>query len=186
MRMAILARALGAIVLTAMFVQLRKTLADGNSLVNFFSFFTIESNLFAAFVLLFQPKNTPMRGAATLYMTVVGLVYVTLLAGGDHLLIPWVNVVFHYAAPAAILLLWLIVPRPLAADTRALVPAWLAFPICFAAYSLIRGAYTGWYPYAFLDSRIVGVNGVIAAIAGIAIGTALVALGLIAYAKRRG
>ena len=60
------------------------------SLVNFFSFFTIESNLLAIVVLLIGGAGDPqserwayVRGAATLYMVITGIVYAALLANEE-------------------------------------------------------------------------------------------------------
>lgn len=106
---------------------------------NFFSFFTIQSNILAALVLLIAAwgamKNkwstnfTLMRGAATLYMATTGIVYILLLAGHEATLqttIPWVNIVLHYIMPVAVLLDWFIDRPPLAIPfQRALL--WLLF-----------------------------------------------------------
>jgi hypothetical protein len=40
--------------------------------------------------------------------------------------------------------------------TTAVLPYWLAFPVVFAVYSLIRGPIVQWYPYPFLDPRAHG------------------------------
>jgi carbon starvation protein CstA len=60
------------------------------SLANFFSFFTIESNLLAIVVLLIGGVLDPrgarwawLRGAATLYMVITGIVYAALLANAE-------------------------------------------------------------------------------------------------------
>jgi hypothetical protein len=36
------------------------------------------------------------------------------------------------------------------------IPIWLVYPFAFLFYSLIRGAFTGWYPYPFLDVTVIG------------------------------
>lgn len=123
---------------------------------NFFSFFTIESNIFGAIVLLLSAfassrKLDYFRGAATLYMTITGVIYVVLLSGADvQTPIPWVNAVLHYIFPVAMLLDWMI-DRPGKRIARKSSLIWLAFPLVYAAYSLIRGHFTGWYPYPFLN-----------------------------------
>jgi hypothetical protein len=177
------ARSLGALILIA--VQLHSVITTGGSLVNFFSYFTIESNLFAAGVVLFAPRAAVFRAAATLYMTIVGIVFALVLAGDDSLLAPWINLVFHYVAPSALVLWWLLDPPHLRSSYATLVTSWLAFPVAFALYSLVRGAMTGWYPYPFLDPVTAGAGGVAAAIAAIGIGSAVLACAIIAYARRR-
>jgi hypothetical protein len=128
------------------------------SLADYFSYFTVQSNLFAAAVLLVGAARVPssrrwawVRGASTVYLVVTGLVYAFLLAPGPLSLDgPWNDTVVHRVVPLAMLLDWLLLPprRPVPWP-RALW--WLACPIAFLAYSLVRGEVTGFYPYDFLD-----------------------------------
>lgn len=37
---------------------------------------------------------------------------------------------------------------------------WLAFPLVYLVYSLIRGVFTHWYPYPFFDPSQVGYQGI--------------------------
>ena len=131
---------------------------------NFFSFFTIESNLIGAFGLLVTgiaalrsadiDRFALLRGAATLYMTTTGVIYFLLLRGLEASLqtpVPWINVVLHYVMPLALLADWLIAP-PKRRITFAQALVWLLFPLAYVVYSLIRGAVVGWYPYPFLNA----------------------------------
>jgi len=161
------------LVLAAIFVQLSRSSGRGFSTVNFFSFFTIESNLFAALVLLWQGTGIPphfsqtttdfIRGAAVLYMTITGVVYGLLLAGYQQELqttLPWVDTVLHRVFPLVLVADWLIEPPR---ERIALRPAmlWLAYPLLFVVYSLIRGPIVHWYPYPFLDPHRAGGYGVV-------------------------
>jgi CDP-diglyceride synthetase len=91
--------------------------------VNFFSYFTNLSNIFAGFVLVAsamylagsrKPSATDdlVRGAVTMYMVITGVVYSLLLSGYElgHLL-PWVNIVLHYIMPIVVLADWLCQPQ---------------------------------------------------------------------------
>lgn len=174
--------------LVAMGVQLHQSVLNGGSIVNFFSFFTIESNLIAAFVFvlsgvaLLQDKQDDklalLRGATALYMTTTGIVYVLLLSGLEASLqtaVPWINAVVHYIMPAVVFLDWFIcLPQQRVRFVRALW--WLVFPVCYVIYSLIRGPLAHWYPYPFLDPRAHGY----AMVAGMSIGIAGAAIGLTA------
>jgi hypothetical protein len=64
--------------------------------------------------------------------------------------VAWVDSVLHRVMPIAVMGDWLVDP-PRAAITfrRALV--WLGFPLAWTAFTLIRGAIDGHYPYPFLD-----------------------------------
>jgi hypothetical protein len=134
---------------------------------NFLSFFTIQSNLFAAVVLLlgaFGRASDGVRGAAVLYLTITFVVYGVLLAGYQKELqttIPWVDTVLHRVVPLVVMFDWLIVPpREPIPLPRALI--WLAYPLLYAVYSLIRGPIVGWYPYPFFNPAQPGGYGVVA------------------------
>jgi hypothetical protein len=181
--------------LTAIGVQFRSSvLLGGFSAVSFFSFFTIQANLLAAAVwaaraLRPAARLARWRGAATLYLAATGLVYGVLLAGYQAELqttIPWVDLVLHRVLPLAIVLDWLLQPPRPAPAWRDALP-WLIHPALYLVYSLLRGAAVGWYPYPFLDPAQAGGYAAVAAYAaGIAMAIALLALLLVALARRSG
>ena len=157
---------------------------------NFFSFFTIQSNLFAATMLLvsawalYKRKAWDLRlwrGAATLYMATTGIVFAVLLAGLDVELtaVPWDNIVLHYIMPVVLVADWLLdPPRPRLALHLAIL--WLLFPIAYVTYSLIRGELVGWYPYPFLNPAMNnGYTGVALTAVGIALTVVALAWALI-------
>lgn len=131
--------------------------------VHFFSFFTIESNIFAALVfivagvLIWQDKRPAwldmVRGAAVVYMVTTGLVYMALLSGLEDTLqttTPWVNVVVHQLFPVVVALDWFIDrSRRYISLRNALL--WLLFPLTYAIYTLLRGPIVEWYPYPFIN-----------------------------------
>lgn len=153
----------GLVALTVQFFYL----AELNALlpVNYFSYFTNLSNIFAAVVLVIsalyliktrKPSQFDdiIRGAATLYMAVTGVIYLTLLSSEDlGLLLPWVNIVLHYVLPIYVVADWLYQPQR-SKLTLGQLPYWLLFPAGFLVYTLIRGADVGWYPYPFLNPDI--------------------------------
>jgi hypothetical protein len=130
--------------------------------LNFFTFFTILSNLLAMSVLLEggrrqlagdPPVPDLWRGAAVVYMAVTYLVFAVLLRDAQEQLqthVGWVDSVLHRVAPIAIMADWLIEPphRPIT-FRRGLV--WLGFPVVWTAFTMVRGAIDGRYPYPFLD-----------------------------------
>ncbi len=137
--------------------------------VNFFSFFTIQSNIFAVVVFVLaalrpdpdeeaSPTWDLVRGAAVAYMTTTFVVYGLLLTGYNDALqtsVPWVNNVLHRIFPLVLLIDWVLrPPRHLLTFRRALI--WMVFPLAYLAYSLLRGPLVGWYPYPFLDPRNAG------------------------------
>jgi hypothetical protein len=152
-------------------------------LANFFSYFTIESNILAvvAFAwggcaLLARRTAVPevLRGAVVVYLAITGAVYALLLAGlpGQHI-DPWVNTVVHQVMPAVVVLDWLIAPPRTALPLRR-AWSWLVFPVLYLAYTLLRGPFAHWYPYPFLDPRPHGYGHVVIGAVGIAVGFVLV------------
>lgn len=134
---------------------------NGNSPSNFFSYFTILTNLFVAIVLVVSaidlirrkpPTETGdiLRGSATVSIAIVGIVFGLLLSHMDSGMIPWTNFVAHYLMPIVMVLDWLIQP-PRATLSPRHIGYWIIYPIAYLLYSLIRGAFTNWYPYWFID-----------------------------------
>lgn len=132
------------------------------NLINFFSFFTIESNVLVVVTLLLSAfalamgkrhKFDALRSATTVYILIVGIGFSFLLSGLENVAltaVPWDNIVLHYIMPAALLVDFLIDrPKRTMSFTKSLL--WLSFPIVYAVYSLTRGAISGWYPYPFLN-----------------------------------
>jgi hypothetical protein len=161
----------GLLTLTAMSVQISRLVERGAfRAVNFFSYFTNLSNLFAAVVFITgatyllthrkqSVRDDVIRGAAALYLAAVGIVYVTLLSAEDlGLLIPWVNVVLHYLMPLVVVFDWLCQPPQTRLVFRQTL-SWLVFPFLYLVYVLIRGSIVGWYPYPFLDPAQAGGYG---------------------------
>ncbi len=161
---------------------------------NFFSFFTIESNIFAAGVLLYMTlgaRKWPyahigfVRGAATLYMVITGIVFSVLLAGLDPgvlTAVPWDNTVLHYIMPIVMLVDWLLdPPRQYFGPKHVLLL--LVYPMVYVAYSLVRGGLVGWYPYPFLNVEQSGWENVGATVVGISALSITLATALIAYSR---
>lgn len=127
---------------------------------NFFSFFTIISNVFAGAYLIYfglsndrSRRSHVIRGAATLYMLMTGVIFAVLLAGLENVrltAVPWDNVVLHYIMPIVMVVDWLVAPPKNSFTTKAML-VWVAFPFLYVAYTLFRGSIVGWYPYPFLN-----------------------------------
>ena len=140
---------------------------------NFFSYFTIQSNIFAFIILIISAlaiannkrstRFNLLRGAATLYMVITGIVFAVLLArveGATLTAVPWDNIVLHYIMPVVLLVDWLIdKPNKAIAFKNSLV--WLIYPVTYVIYSLARGQIVNWYPYPFLDPNSNGYTGVL-------------------------
>ncbi len=126
----------------------------------FFAFFTIISNLFGATLFLvlalrWRAERTPtqdiLRGASVVYLTVTFIVVVLLLSGDDlQVAVQWVDFVVHKLFPVVVVIDWILDP-PITRLTMRHGLVWLAYPLVWLGFTLIRGAIDGWYPYPFLD-----------------------------------
>ena len=132
--------------------------------LNFLSYFTIQSNLIGAAVLLIgairRDIHTPtfdlVRGGAVVYLVTTGIVFSVLLSGTDvDTAIPWVNSVLHEVMPIVIVIDWLLDP-PSRTLTYRQAALWLLYPLAWLAYTLVKGPIADWYPYPFLDPAIGG------------------------------
>lgn len=171
--------ALGLLGLAAVAARFGERLGEPDfSAANFFSYFTIESNLIAAVVLLVvglgaragRPASERLdlwRGAATLYIATTGVVYSALLAGDADNLLRWTNIVLHYVMPVAVVVDWAL-DRPAWRIPFRRALAWLIYPVLFVVYTLIRGEIAGWYPYPFVDVAERGYPAVAATVAVLA------------------
>jgi hypothetical protein len=98
-------------------------------------------------------------------------VYALLLSGDPAAVeatMPWVDTVLHRVMPVVMVADWLLFPPSTHIPVRA-AAWWLAYPLAWTAYTLVRGAITDWYPYPFLDPSVHGATGV----AGYAVGIAV-------------
>lgn len=188
--------AAGAAAITAIVSQLAHVVDDGNPVANFLSYFTIQSNAFAAGMLIVTGLFAlvrghdarglaHLRGAATLYLAITGIVYALLLRDVDvQTSEPWINTVLHYIMPVVMVIDWCTFPpRRVLPMRRAML--WLAYPAAYVAYSLVRGAAVDWYPYPFLDPREHGFAAVLAVSAAMLVAGAMIIAALTAIGNRR-
>ena len=185
---------LAALAWAALLLQLALTLrlaqANGNGLAQglwmFLAYFTVLTNLFVALTATRAVRdaeagrNFAWRGGAVTAIVVVGLGYHVLLRniwnpqGAQWL----ADVLLHYAVPLAALLWWLLLPPTRRIPGNAPLH-WLAWPLAYALYALLRGALTGFYPYYFIDVGALGWPRVLLHLAGL-----LLAFVLASYAMR--
>lgn len=180
-------------------------------MVNFFSFFTIQSNLLGAvalgigaIVLLGSRRRVAdprwfavLRACATTYLVTTGVVYNLLLRGIDlpqGTTVAWSNEVLHVVAPVLLLVDWLCAPgrRRLGFGVVGVI---VIYPIVWAAYTMIRGPFvtdtvtgaTSWYPYPFLnpDTSDNGYLSVVFYILLIAVVIGAVGTGVVAISRGR-
>ncbi|MER7846460.1 Pr6Pr family membrane protein [Kitasatospora sp. NPDC096077] len=138
-------------------------------------YFTVQSNVivlgyFIGAVYWMLKRGTVdapaprLRGAATLYILITGLVSHILLqhgasplpglVSGPDRLANWSSFFLHYVTPVMVLIDWLVL-KPRNAAAWKDIPLWLTFPLGYAAIVLARNAlfadFPTPYPYFFFD-----------------------------------
>lgn len=131
----------------------------------YFSYFTVLSNMLITFVFLSLALRAPSKKSiiqklyapAVLYMVITGIVFWTILHGGaGHLQrVPWVNMVLHGVTPIVGFTAWILFP-PAIKLKYSDIWKWLVFPLVFVFYTLARGLFVNWYPYPILNPETAG------------------------------
>lgn len=178
----------------------------GVSTINFFSFFTVQSNIIGAValaigvVILMRSRRVEprwfsvLRVCATSYLATTGVVYNLLLRGIDlpqGATLPWSNEVLHVIVPLIMVFDWLFAPgrHTLSWNVIGVV---VIYPIVWAVFTMVRGPFIfsdamqrmGWYPYPFLDPANGGYPSV--ALYALLIATVMAGAGAGAIAISRG
>lgn len=174
--------------------------------VEFWIYFTVQSNLFlTAFFATLLVRTlrggsgegaslAAVKGAMTLYILITGTVFNLLLANPaspfyqqqkeSHY--TWDSVLLHVVTPLMALLDWLVFgPRGALRPRHAAL--WLAYPLAYLVFALVRGAVVTSgtrYPYPFLDVAGSGYGQVSVNCLALASGFYLLGLGLVALDRR--
>lgn len=167
-------------------------------LINFLSFFTVQSNILVACVLtcaatrrkswlkaFFQRPGVSTAIAACI--TVVGVAYSLLLrdAWQPHGLQWLVSELMHDVLPVVYLgYWWFCVPKGQLKVRQVL--AWGVYPMAYFAYSMLRGRSIGVYQYPFINVDTLGMAQVLLNASAVLLGFVLVALLLVLLDHWRG
>ena len=159
---------LGAQVIALINGENYSVLGPAMSWWNFFSYFTILSNILVLGInadLALNPRGRAstlwqvLRLNAVVNISVTGLIAFTLLRRLPEVqalvgLGRLSDTLLHYVVPTLTVLGWLLFgPRP----RFTIRTVWLSliFPAAWLLYTLLRGAVVTWYPYPFVDLRII-------------------------------
>lgn len=147
-------------------------LPGAETTIRFFSYFTILTNILVAISFTVElmsafkrPERLRVQGsltAATVYITVVGLVYQVVLRGiwdpqGMQRL---VDELLHTIIPISVIVFWLRYERTSMLQYRR-IRIWLLYPFIYLLFILFRGTFSGFYPYPFIDVAVLGLPRVI-------------------------
>ncbi|SNT37130.1 Pr6Pr family membrane protein [Antarctobacter heliothermus] len=157
-------------------------------------FFTILTNAVVMVLMLLIASGRHVLArwikAIVIAIVIVGIIYHLLLA---HLvefvgLAFWADHGVHTVVPALSVLWWLVFAfkPPLRVSDLTI---WVAWPVLYCTYILIRAHFSGFYPYPFLNLPELGWSGLSVSIAGllasfVVVGLALTAIGRFASTSR--
>ena len=160
----------GWISLIVQFVLLieNRVTAVPEAILRYFTYFTILTNILAAATytaVWINPATGWMKrlimsswiSAVTVYMTVVGIIYNTILRNlrpiyGVELI---VDEFLHVILPLSILFFWILFVRRSELKWK-MAFTWLSYPIGYILLVMLVGALTGFYPYPFADAGKLG------------------------------
>ncbi len=138
------------------------------TIIRYFSFFTILTNLLVALCSTFifwGGKNgwsnffssQKTIAAITVYITVVGIIYNLVLRflwqpQGMQMI---VDELLHLVIPLLFILFWLCFVRKDELKWKHVFP-WLIYPMAYIIFILLRGFQSRYYPYPFIDVNQLG------------------------------
>ena len=157
-----------AVILQLYLIIVNRTVSIPETLLRFFTFFTILSNILVAVcftVLALKPRiegsdffsGAGVLSAVTVYITIVGTVYQFVLRQiwDPQGLQKIVDELLHTVIPAYFILFWFLFARKFTLQWNQILP-WLIFPLCYLIIILFRGALAGYYPYPFVNVTKLG------------------------------
>lgn len=170
-----------------------RTTSIGEATVRFFSYFTILTNTLVAVYFSWNitkqnktssmPNNSGTLTAVTVYITVVGLIYQVILR---HTWSPTglqkiTDELLHSVVPILVIVFWYFYENKTTLRLRQ-IPRWLIYPLIYLIYILIRGSFSHFYPYPFVNVDSIGLNKVLVnstmiTVLFIALSAAFVAIG---------
>ena len=145
----------------------------GETILRFFSYFTILTNSLVALYFIYKtcwPETVSgfifghrsFLTALTVYITVVGAVYQLALR---HIWNPagmqkWVDELLHTVIPLLVIFYWLSVLKKSSLQWKD-TPLFLVYPLVYLVFVLVRGAFSGFYPYYFINVTDLGLTRVL-------------------------
>lgn len=138
------------------------------TVLRYFSYFTILSNMMAALsytAVWLNPGSGKLKlltrssslTAVTAYIVMVGIIYNTILRSlaNLHGLELIVDSFLHSVLPASFLLFWVLFVSKDGLNWKNAF-LWLWYPVAYIIYIIILGALTNFYPYPFANVDVLG------------------------------
>lgn len=164
-------------------------------LIRYFSYFTLLTNLLVAVCctsILMAPNDTlsvffrrpQTLTAITVYILIVGIIYNLILRfiwkpEGLQLI---VDELLHSIIPLLFLIFWSLFVSKSQLNWIDVFP-WLIYPLIYVVFIFIRGSFSGFYPYPFINVGLIGFEKAMMNAVGIAFAFLLISLLFIFLAK---
>jgi hypothetical protein len=152
-----------AIIAQLYLIIINRVVSVPGTFLRFFSYFTIDTNILVALCFTFIFLRSKSRlgksfskpttiTALTVYITIVGIVYNTILrlTWNPQGLALVVDEILHTIVPVLFILFWVIF-TPTEGLKYKHAFSWLIYPLVYMLYTVIHGAITKFYPYMFVD-----------------------------------
>ncbi|WP_292008283.1 Pr6Pr family membrane protein [Chryseobacterium sp.] len=133
--------------------------------VRFFSFFTILTNIIVAvyftkqlFTSFSGSSNSNFLTAITVYILIVGIIYQVILRSSWNPtgLQRFVDELLHGVIPFLTLVYWYLYGKKSGLKYGNMIK-WAIYPLIYLFYILIRGGFSGFYPYPFVNVSEIGI-----------------------------
>ncbi|HUZ57775.1 MAG TPA: Pr6Pr family membrane protein [Hanamia sp.] len=175
-------------------IILNRVASVAETIIRYFSFFTILTNLLVALCFTFLLSKSKWKlgiffskpttqTAVTVYILIVGIVYNLILRflwqpKGLQLI---VDELLHTVIPVLCVFFWWRNVNPKILNWKDAFP-WLIYPLVYIFLILILGAISGFYPYPFIDVNTIGyarvlINSGILAICFLGVSFLFIAIG---------
>jgi len=137
--------------------------------IRFFSYFTILTNLIVAVYFTSQvsgnfskTKKSGILTAITIYILIVGIIYQIILRStwNPTGLQRIVDELLHTIIPLLVLFYWYKYENKSDLSYRQ-IPPWTIYPLIYLFYILIRGHFSEFYPYPFVNVIDLGYSDVL-------------------------
>jgi hypothetical protein len=157
-----------AVILQFYLILVNREASVPETIIRFFSFFTILTNILLTVCytsLLLSPLSAwgnffsrpTTLTAITVYMTIIGIVYNLVLRflwnpeGVQRL----TDELLHVVNPGLFLLFWILFVSKTGLQWKH-VFNWLLYPLVYIVFILVRGSFSGFYPYPFSNVSHLG------------------------------
>lgn len=163
------------------------------TIIRFFSYFTVLSNILVALCCtlnLLRPGKFFSKPATitaiTVYILIVGIIYNLILRFlWQPQGLQWlVDELLHTVIPLLFFFYWLLFVPKHTLKWNSFLP-WLIYPLVYTTVIFIQGAFSGFYPYPFLNVPAIGISKTVINSIGVAALFIGMSLFLIAWGKWR-